>query len=502
MPTNQSSVGTAANTFSGTASNVFSTIRNITTPCLKVPKDLEVNTRLKMDGLEFLGKIPESTIPIAFFDPRYIGISDKVNYSNEEKDRSGKRCKLPQMDENDIKKFIRGIDRCLFPTGHLFLWIDKFHLCQGYKGWLDGTALDTVDLVVWDKQKKEMGDGTGRTSKFLVVLQKAPRKAKGVWKIHNILDVWNEEAAVDGPHTHNKPVKLQSKLIEAVSNEGDTIIDPAAGSFSVMKSANRVGRRFLGCGTNTIMSANQPSIGTAINTFGRDAFNAFFTIRDTPTPNLKVPKGLEVNTRLKMDGLKFLEKIPESTIPIAFFDPQYRGILDKMSYGNEGKDRGRKRCELRQMSEHDIKKFIRGIDKCLFPTGHLFLWIDKFHLCQGYKDWLDGTELDAVDLIVWNKQKMGMGYRTRRTSEFLVILQKTPRKAKGIGNIHDIPDVWSESVVDKSHTHSKPVELQSKLIEATSNEGDTVIDPAAGSFSVMEAANKVGRCVLGCDING
>ena len=95
-----------------------------------------------------------------------------------------------------------------------------------------------------------------------------------------------------------------------------------------------------------------------------------------------------------------------------------------------------------------------------------------------------------------------MGYRTRRMSEHVIILQKEPRRAKGVWMIHTIPDVWPEEVKRNGHTHKKPVRLQGELIAAVSNAGDIVIDPAAGSFSVMEACKLRGRNFLGCDLNG
>lgn len=224
--------------------------------------------------------------------------------------------------------------------------------------------------------------------------------------------------------------------------------------------------------------------------------------RDLRSPEFQLPTGIELNTRLKMDGIHFLENLPEDAVPVAFFDPQYRGVLDKLGYGNEGQSRGRERCALEQMSEKLIGKFIRHISATLIPSGHLFLWMDKFHLCTGFTSWLDGTPLEVVDMITWDKSRIGMGYRTRRTAEYLVVLQKKPRKAKGVWKVHTIPDVWQEKVQRKSHTHNKPVELQAVLIEAVSNVGDVVIDPAAGSFSVMEACLLRGRNFLGCDLNG
>jgi site-specific DNA-methyltransferase (adenine-specific) len=214
-------------------------------------------------------------------------------------------------------------------------------------------------------------------------------------------------------------------------------------------------------------------------------------------PALTPPAGFAFNQRIQGDGLRLLKKLPESSAPLVFFDPQYRGVLDHQGYGNEGK-RQRGRSLLRQMPEVEIRDFISHIDRVLLPTGHLMLWIDKFHLCEGVQHWLEGTSLDLVDLVVWNKQRMGMGYRTRRVSEYLMVAQKQPRRAKGVWSLHNIPDVWTEKL-ETRHAHAKPIGLQAKLIESVTNSGDVVIDPAAGSFSVMEACQRTGRRFLGCD---
>ena len=231
--------------------------------------------------------------------------------------------------------------------------------------------------------------------------------------------------------------------------------------------------------------------------------NVFSNERVLVAPDAEIPDEFNCNIRLKMDGLAFLSKLQPDSIPVAFFDPQYRGVLDKLGYGNEGVDRGKARCSLEQMSEKTIKEFIGKISDCLIPSGHLFLWMDKFHLCTGFSNWLDGTKFDVVDMITWYKGRIGMGYRSRRTSEHLVVLQKQPRRAKGVWKIHNIPDVWREEVKrNGGHTHTKPVMLQGELIAAVSNPGDIVIDPAAGSFSVLDACRNRGRKFLGCDLNG
>ena len=209
---------------------------------------------------------------------------------------------------------------------------------------------------------------------------------------------------------------------------------------------------------------------------------------------------LPLNQRNQFDGLDLLATLDTETIPLCVFDPQYRGILDKMQYGNEGVSRGRARSSLPQMSQDIIAEFIGGISRVLVPSGHLFLWADKFHICTGVGPWVEEWGLEVVDLVTWNKDRIGMGYRTRRVGEYLLILQKPPKRAKGVWQSHDIPDVVTEKVERIGNVHPKPVNLQARLIEAVTDPGDVVLDPAAGSYSVMTAAHQVGRQFLGCDI--
>ena len=206
-----------------------------------------------------------------------------------------------------------------------------------------------------------------------------------------------------------------------------------------------------------------------------------------------------VNKKNKTDGLELLSDINDNTVATAFLDPQYRGVLDKLKYGNEGKSRGKARCNLIQMDENTIVKFIREINRVLRASGHLFLWVDKYHLCQGILDWLTDTELNLVDMVVWDKGKIGMGYRTRRKSEYLIVLQKSPVRAKDCWKDHSLPDVWEEKT-PKVHPHSKPIELQKRLIAATAQFGDYVLDPASGGYSVFEACKSLGIDFIGGDI--
>lgn len=225
---------------------------------------------------------------------------------------------------------------------------------------------------------------------------------------------------------------------------------------------------------------------------------------------------MQVNRRNRGDGLKLLKSLDNDSVPLVFFDPQYRGVLDKLSYGNEGA-RQKERAKLPQMTDFDIWSFGREIERVLKPSGHCMMWMDKYILCnydprrifgQGVRRILaeytvyGPCRMRTVDLITWDKLKFGMGYRSRRRGEYVMVLQKEPIRVKGVWRVHNIPDVYPERVDNKDHVHRKPHNLQCDLIRATTDPGDLVVDPCAGSFSVLEACRATNRNFLGCDIMG
>lgn len=215
--------------------------------------------------------------------------------------------------------------------------------------------------------------------------------------------------------------------------------------------------------------------------------------------SLNVP----TNTRLAMNGIELLAELPNRVASMAFFDPQYRDVLDKQNYGNEG-SRQKGRAALPSMTGDDIAFFVEELSRVLKPSGHLMLWMDKFCMASGsYRRWIRRTpELAVVDMISWNKLRIGMGRRSRCMTEFLVVLQKTPIRAKGVWTDHSVPDCWPEYSDRAVHTHAKPYVLTERLIRAATKRGDLVVDPAAGGFGVLDACIASGRVFVGCDLKG
>lgn len=212
---------------------------------------------------------------------------------------------------------------------------------------------------------------------------------------------------------------------------------------------------------------------------------------------------LKRNVRQQMNGMRLLSAIPDHAAKLVIFDPQYRTGLDKLKFGNEGA-RQIGRAKLPQMTDFDIVLFIEEIARVLKPSAYLLLWCDKFAIGSGqHLRYLARTpELKVVDLIAWNKMSIGMGRRARCVTEYLVVVQKLPIRAKGTWSDHRIPDGWPEAKNSPRHPHAKPHRLTETLIRATTKRGDLVIDPCAGGYGVLTACIASGREFLGCDLIG
>jgi site-specific DNA-methyltransferase (adenine-specific) len=204
-----------------------------------------------------------------------------------------------------------------------------------------------------------------------------------------------------------------------------------------------------------------------------------------------------INVAQAGDALVLMRSLPDSSTPLVFFDPQHRAVLDRLKFGNEGA-RQRGRAELPAMSEDYIDAVCRESARVLKGGSYLMRWIDTFCLCEGHHLRI-ADSVKPVDLIAWDNLRLGMGKRTRRRGDYLLILQKPPISARTWRD-HGIPNRWSEKVDRSVHPHAKPVGLIGRLIGAVTQPGDLVVDPAAGSFVVMHAAIQLGRTFIGCDL--
>jgi site-specific DNA-methyltransferase (adenine-specific) len=197
------------------------------------------------------------------------------------------------------------------------------------------------------------------------------------------------------------------------------------------------------------------------------------------------------------DALELLQTLQDRSAAAVIFDPQHRGVLDHLKFGNEGA-RQIGRAALPAMTSAYIDACIRAIARVLLPSGYLFLWADTFRVCEG-EHLRVADARKCVDLLAWDSLRIGMGKRSRRRGDYVLALQRPPVTAKNWTD-HGIPSRWVEKVDRKIHPHIKPAGLLTRLIGATTQAGDLVVDPAAGSFITLEICQRLNRRFVGCDL--
>jgi site-specific DNA-methyltransferase (adenine-specific) len=206
------------------------------------PKYLR-NTTQQGDALALLQSLSDSCTPLMFFDPQHRSVLEHLKFGNEGARQRG-RADLPPMTEEYIDTACREIARILWPGGYVMLWVDTFGLCEGHHLRI-ADVVKPADLIAWDSLRIGMGKRMRRRGVYLLVLQKPPVSAR-TWRDHAIPSRWPEKVNRK-THPHVKPIGLISRLIAAVTEPGDLIVDPAAGSFVVMHATRDLGRDFIGC---------------------------------------------------------------------------------------------------------------------------------------------------------------------------------------------------------------------------------------------------------------
>ena len=129
-----------------------------------------------------------------------------------------------------------------------------------------------------------------------------------------------------------------------------------------------------------------------------------------------------------------------------------------------------------------------GMNDFIIERGLIEGWPNAF---PGVHARLDA--LDAAGLIYWPEKDGGMP-RLKR------YLEST--KGTAVEDIfNDIPPVQYQSKENTNYPTQKPLALLERIISASSNEGDMVLDPFCGCATACVAAEKLGRRWAGIDIS-
>jgi site-specific DNA-methyltransferase (adenine-specific) len=231
------------------------------------------------------------------------------------------------------------------------------------------------------------------------------------------------------------------------------------------------------------------------------------------------------------DVIDILEKnIGDNSVDLIFADPPY----------NIGKDfNGRK--DAWESDESYLNWCYRWLDLCLdkLKENGSFYVMTSTQFMPFFDIYLN-KKLDILSRIVWAYDSSGVqaknyfgsmyepilfGVKNKKNYTFnsnaILVEAKTGAKRKLIdyrknppqpyntekvpekvpGNVWDYPRVRYRMAEYENHPTQKPIKLLERVIKASSNEGDTVLDPFSGTFTTSFTAKKLNRKSIGIEID-
>jgi hypothetical protein len=123
---------------------------------------------------------------------------------------------------------------------------------------------------------------------------------------------------------------------------------------------------------------------------------------------------------------------------------------------------------------------------------------------------LNSGNLYLQQILIWNYNNTGQRQPNERyTSNYQICLYYRGNMAPLINKPADGKEQYACQTInapdgrigDRYHKWQKPIELIERLIRNSSNEGDFIFDPFAGSGTMILAGAKLGRIAKGCEID-
>lgn len=220
------------------------------------------------------------------------------------------------------------------------------------------------------------------------------------------------------------------------------------------------------------------------------------------------------------DCVEQMKKMPDKSINMVFADPPYflstgkKRVWIKDTYTSFDKgdwDRARSTEEKNVFN----RTWIDETKRVLKDDGTI--WIcGSYHNIFSVATCLDELEFKILNILVWSKTDPPNTYSNDRLSysaEYIIWARKCPYAhhyynydlMQQLNGGKVLTDVWripSTSLWEKKlgkHPTQKPLHLLYRIILASTRQGDTILDPFAGSCTTGIAANLLGRNFIGID---
>ncbi len=220
------------------------------------------------------------------------------------------------------------------------------------------------------------------------------------------------------------------------------------------------------------------------------------------------------------DSFKLLSKIKGGTVDCIFADPPYFLSNDGISVSS-GKQVSVNKADwdkgLSVSEKHKFnRRWIRMCKRVLSDNGTI--WISgTMHNIYSVGLALEQEGFKIINNITWEKKNPPPNLACRcftHSTETIIWAKKDTKKAKHIFNYSlmkeinggkQMKDVWQGSLtskkekVDGKHPTQKPEYLLERIILASTNPGDIILDPFNGSGTTGVVAKRLNRQYIGID---
>lgn len=209
------------------------------------------------------------------------------------------------------------------------------------------------------------------------------------------------------------------------------------------------------------------------------------------------------------DCLQVMRDIPNESIDLVCTDPPYRvtsrGGMESSSMS--GYWTKKKSCsgKIFDHNDIDIEEYLPEFYRILKPNAHCYIMCNNYNLPHFFEV-IGKSDFHFVKLLVWDKQSKICGRYYMGQVELIFMLRKG--KDKPVNNCSQ-SDLLSFSNFNREkdkdgnnlHDSMKPVPLMQVMIENSTQEGELVLDPFAGSGSTLLACIRSKRHYIGCEID-
>lgn len=215
---------------------------------------------------------------------------------------------------------------------------------------------------------------------------------------------------------------------------------------------------------------------------------------------------LEINQIYNGDCLQIMSQIPDGSIDLIVTDPPYkltqRGQSGTMS-GYWATDAARKGTVF-EHNNIEIEQYLPKFYRILKDDAHCYIMCNNLNMPHFF-DVIGKSGFHFVKLLVWDKQTKICGKYYMGQVEHIFFLRKG--KDKPINDCGTSDLLTFHNVKDKNadgsniHDSQKPIGLMQTLIRNSSNEGDIILEPFAGSGTTCIAALREKRKYIGIELD-